>query len=578
MDTVSTIYLASFVGAGLFFGSGYLLRSLRQRPTTFPAGPFDAPADHEAAALRQQLAQLQQRHDQLSAKSAAPSSPDPTLQQEVERLQQALAVAERSHADCQARAESATAQTNSLQQEIARLKAARVSPPEVKRLQHQMGVLRQQKASLQKLVDELTNEKTINEDDQEQTDVRKPEDLAAQAAVTDQAIARVETAEAAMAQMRRQLNETQQKAKVAAQRANEIASLHRQITELEQRLAQAEGQTTDQLAKAEKQAASALEKVEKLSSEGEGLRRRNTELNQQLEQLRQQTVALRDDAARLKTDAARATEAEGEVKGLRMRLQAAEAKAAEAEALRDQLAELRQQIESADQGPANADEIEGLKRTERDLLVKSQLLRQRIEELERYADENVQLREQIKELEPNAAKAEEFLAQVRELEAEIFASGIRAASSAESPTVTGIRSATDGPSAAGTVGGTLDDRLGELTRHGRYSAAVLADVQGLPLAASGAKPHHESLAAVSSLVREMATRARDLLPLSSPTLIEIVDANDIGVRSRLFSAENETLVLTTLGNRLSPADKVVEGLIASLPGIISTDESPPPGK
>jgi len=119
------------------------------------------------------------------------------------------------------------------------------------------------------------------------------------------------------------------------------------------------------------------------------------------------------------------------------------------------------------------------------------------------------------------------------------------------------------------VGDTIDEQLTHLAHQSSCKVAVLADARGLLLGASGERQYYEALAGMSGLIREIAERARDFLPLGTPSVVEIADINNVGLYSRLFPWENELVALTTLGPRRGMGDASMEGVIASLPQVMS---------
>lgn len=108
-----------------------------------------------------------------------------------------------------------------------------------------------------------------------------------------------------------------------------------------------------------------------------------------------------------------------------------------------------------------------------------------------------------------------------------------------------------------TPGGSqrnLNALLDQIAEKGNFSAVLLSDEQGLPLAASSGARDLERLGATASLMRLMADRTRrDGAP--APRSLMVHDADNTVTLSRLFDANNHRLALTavSVGDSLSPA-------------------------
>jgi hypothetical protein len=117
-----------------------------------------------------------------------------------------------------------------------------------------------------------------------------------------------------------------------------------------------------------------------------------------------------------------------------------------------------------------------------------------------------------------------------------------------------VRPARTRPASTGVVAGIGNDtvesslaaRLGALADECGYEVVVLSDAQGLLLAGVGDEQVQGTIAALSSVARELTTRAAEFVELR-PVLIEVTD--DVGrtLRIRLFQWEQEPIALASFG-------------------------------
>ena len=119
--------------------------------------------------------------------------------------------------------------------------------------------------------------------------------------------------------------------------------------------------------------------------------------------------------------------------------------------------------------------------------------------------------------------------------------------------------------AGATVGESLARAIERFADDGTRSSA-LADPQGFPLAITGADG--QALAAYAAHLYECASRAKDYLPVSSPSAIEIVDANGVRVSLWSLDIEADRLVLANLA--VSPVDAArIEATLGDLIQILA---------
>lgn len=95
---------------------------------------------------------------------------------------------------------------------------------------------------------------------------------------------------------------------------------------------------------------------------------------------------------------------------------------------------------------------------------------------------------------------------------------------------------------------TLQGILEVLNQRGSFTASVLTDSDGLPLAAitKGANELAEVLAAVAPLVERMAQRSNERAGLSAADEVVISNANRSRLVCRFFEANQQRLILACL--------------------------------
>jgi hypothetical protein len=212
------------------------------------------------------------------------------------------------------------------------------------------------------------------------------------------------------------------------------------------------------------------------------------------------------------------------------------------EALRQALDATQGRLAALEQSTVPLAEKERLERRERELMVRSGLLGQRLAELERHAEENALLRSRVRELEALRQRATVLEARVRAAQAR---GGIPAEPAAP-PTSVGS-AGEPSPLVGATVAGTLESGLLQVLETSRGISAVLADQRGFPLVGVGDRAHHEALEVLTSLAQELARQTTDLLPLGAARSVDVQGTGQAAVRVRLFSLGDEVLGLALLG-------------------------------
>jgi hypothetical protein len=281
----------------------------------------------------------------------------------------------------------------------------------------------------------------------------------------------------------------------------------------------------------------------------ERLARENAELREQQDQAEREA----------KAQAGRADEA----KDAKIELAAAQAKLAELERvleenrrLRDEVAELRTHQEASG-------ELERLTAAHKQVRLDAELMARRLQELLHDQAELGPLRAQAAEAASLAEEVEYLRRREKDLEAQLYASG--SYSSREVPALSGelpvVRPISD-----------LETNLSELVAQGGPRTAVLADKQGFLIAAAGESVAEEGLAAFAAVAGEMVARARMLLPLADVDSVRVTDANRMVLTCHLFDSAGEGLGIATLGPGEPKAESTARA-IAGLTAIVSGGES-----
>ena len=121
------------------------------------------------------------------------------------------------------------------------------------------------------------------------------------------------------------------------------------------------------------------------------------------------------------------------------------------------------------------------------------------------------------------------------------------------------------PVAHGSIGESLARAIESFADAGTRSS-TLSDTVGFPLASSG--PDGVALAAYAAHLFESASRAKEYLPVSAPTAIEIIDTNGVRVSVWSLEVDGERLMLANLA--VSPVDaKRVELTLGDLTQILA---------
>jgi hypothetical protein len=118
-----------------------------------------------------------------------------------------------------------------------------------------------------------------------------------------------------------------------------------------------------------------------------------------------------------------------------------------------------------------------------------------------------------------------------------------------------------------TVESSLAARLGTFADECGYEVVVLSDAQGLLLAGVGDEQVQGTIAALSSVARELTTRAAEFVELR-PKLIEVTDDAGRTLRIRLFTWEQEPIALASFGMGHTEPTEEEETVITVFPSLM----------
>lgn len=102
----------------------------------------------------------------------------------------------------------------------------------------------------------------------------------------------------------------------------------------------------------------------------------------------------------------------------------------------------------------------------------------------------------------------------------------------------------------------LEAQLKRLNIEGQFLASLVADVQGLPIAAVDSEYNTEMIAALSALVRDVSYRAETQLKFKKMDEVSLVDDDKVRLVCRYFQVGDQTYVLSCV----VPADQTYRRL------------------
>lgn len=580
MDVVQSIWVSSVTGAGLFTAIGLLAsRALPRKATVSPEQLAALQGESESRVRTQtQIVALQQKHDDLARQLTEERSQAAELRgrsQNDPSVGEQLLNEKRLHLAARQEAQLLGASVARLEAEAIQLRAVANKPEAGRPTADESAQWRAQLAALQR--ENQAHRAQLQQRETELGAVRT------QLATSESRASMAQTqAQAASVQMQRELAEIQS---ARARAEAEIAQLREAVRTAGQSVASTAAARAQQLdakvaeLQGKASASEALQReVQQLTAQLTAARTKITEGQLATQQLAaaQARVAQFDarDAQQLAVAQAHAKEAhqlaqqlsaaQAQLRDLRAELVVAEKRTHEVAGLREENGALRLQITELQSAATEA--APGLAEVQRrnvELSFKSRALSQRNQEFEVLATELESLRNKILDLTDEAAEAGLLRKKVRDLEAQGFATKI-------------VRADTWTKRPARDNSGP--DRLESLLQNKLESlvmatpgcrTAVLADLRGLLIAASGDIVYQHELAAVASLMTYTTERVRELLPLGEPSAFEMVDVNRAMVRVNWMRLDSEAVLLTTVG--LAPAQTEAfqghtQGLMEELAG------------
>lgn len=90
----------------------------------------------------------------------------------------------------------------------------------------------------------------------------------------------------------------------------------------------------------------------------------------------------------------------------------------------------------------------------------------------------------------------------------------------------------------------LEAQLRRLNEEGQFLASLVADVQGLPIAAVNSQYNTEMIAALSALVRDVSSRAENQLGFKKMDEVSLVDDDKVRLVCRYFAVGEQTYILS----------------------------------
>ncbi|MCA9671185.1 MAG: hypothetical protein KC503_36555 [Myxococcales bacterium] len=111
--------------------------------------------------------------------------------------------------------------------------------------------------------------------------------------------------------------------------------------------------------------------------------------------------------------------------------------------------------------------------------------------------------------------------------------------------------------------GNLQGILQTLLESESQRAAVLADSNGIIVAAAGDKQLRENVAAAAQMLNQLGSQVGTVVPFKTLKSFSISDSSETVIAGRAFSVSGETVSLATLGQQ-SPNERLLDGAMANL--------------
>jgi predicted regulator of Ras-like GTPase activity (Roadblock/LC7/MglB family)/chromosome segregation ATPase len=579
MDVVQSIWLSSITGAGLFMSVGLLVsRAFPQKvgPSTEQQAALQGESEARLRA-ESQIAAFQQKTDEAGRQLADERSQAAALRSRIQsdaRVGEQLNNEKRLRDEAQQEVQRLSAGIARLESEAMQLRAAagsagRAGDPrqladENLRFRAQLGQLggeieayrgqfQQREVELNALRQQLAASENNGAGAQKRIQAAEVQVQRARTQMEELQGARAR-AEAEVLQLREGLKNAGQASAggaSASAAAARVPQLEAKVAELQRKANEADARQREV-----QQLTAQLSAVQAKSNDSSQLAQQLAAAQALLAQVgpkeAQQLAVAQAHAAKAHQLAQQLSAAQTQIRDARTELGNAEARAQEATRLRDENGALRTQI--ADLHKANLQKTDvsrvdsggpqSLAEAQRqnvELSLKSRALAQRTAEFEVHAAEIESLRDKVEMLTAAASETLELRAKVRDLEAQGFAIKL---SNGDGWTKRPAKSH-DGPDRLESM---LQDKLEALmTDTQGCRTAVLADLRGLLIAASGDVKYQDELAAAASLTTYTTERLRDLFPIGEPTAIEVVDVNRTMLRVDWLRVNEDTFLLTTVG-------------------------------
>jgi chromosome segregation ATPase len=563
MDVVQSIWVSSVTGAGLFMSVGLLVSRAfppKAGPSQLQQGESEARQRAEA-----QIAAYQKQSEEAARQLAEERSQGAALRARIQSDAHAgeqLQNERRLRDEARQEAQRLTASLTRLEAEATQLRAAAGAASRAgdsRQLTDENGRLRAQLGQLSNEIEAYRGQ--LQQRDGELHAIRAQ--LAASEARGATVQKQVQAAEGQIQRGREQLQELQN---ARARAEAEVAQLRESIKNAGQaatggaaaataRVQQLEAKVAELTRKAGEADARQRE-VQQLTAQLTAAQAKSNEAQQLTQQLAaaqarlsqvdakeaQQLSVAQAHAAQAQQLAQQLTTAQGQIRDARAALVSAENRAQEAVRLRDDNAALRAQVAELQKGGQEApSSLSDGQRRDVEMSLKARALAQRNEEFDIHIAEIESLRNKVDNLTDAANETASLRERVRELEAQGYAAQIvRGDGWTKRPAKTNA-----GPDRLENM---LQNKLEALvtdTTGGR--TAVLADLRGLLIAASGDTSFQDELAAAASLTTYTTTRLQELFPMGKPLALEMMDVNRVLLRVDWLHMDDDAFLLTTVG-------------------------------
>lgn len=586
MDVVQSIWVSSVTGAGLFTAVGLLVSR------AFPpkAGPNPPPQGEREARERAeaQIAAYQKQSDEAARQLAEERSQGAALRARIQsdtQVGEQLQNERRLRDEARQEAQRLTASLTRLEAEATQLRAAagaagrggdsRQLVDENGRFRAQLGQLsgeleayraqlQQREAELNAIRAQLATSESRGSMAQKQAQTAEGQIQRGREQLQELQGARAR-AEAEVVQLREAIKNAGQAATGGASAATARAQqLEAKVAELQRKASEADArqrevqQLTAQLAAAQAKSNEAPHLAQQLAAAQARLAQVDAKEAQQL-------AVAQAHAGQAQQLAQQLTTVQGQIRDARAALVSAENRGQEATRLREDNTGLRAQIaelqRSSQEAPHGATEAQ---RRDVEMGLKARALAQRNEEFDIHIAEIESLRAKVDSLTDAANETVGLRERVRDLEAQGYAAQIARG---------------DGWTKRPAKSNAGPDRLENMLQNKLEAVvvatkgcrtAVLADLRGLLIAASGDTNFQDELAAAASLTTYTTSRLQELFPMGKPMALEMVDINRVTLRVDWLHMDDDSFLLTTVGLAPDP-NPVREGHARAIMDELSGD-------